>query len=227
MISRPREPKGTPRQRALIELVTTVTEAPWRAQRSPELDDDSLLHAIALASYFGHLNRVADAVGVPLDYDVRYPPPATDPTVPALPPAPAPVTGVATITLAQRPATAAALAAWQAYVFERDTPLGRDARAQIAGWVARWLGDPRSVARPDAAPEALELRRLTELVTLAPWQLDDAAFAPLRARGWDDAKVFDAVATATTAGMMSRLHVALVAIDGLDGLGVRAPVPPA
>lgn len=213
MIAHPREPKGTPRQRALIELATWVTEAPWRVRRSAWLDDDSLLHAIVLSAYFGHLNRIADAVAVPLDYDVRHLPPPTDPTVPALPSAPGPVAGEPTLTLAQRPATAAAIAAWQAYVFDRDASLGRDARVQITGWVAGWLGDPRSPARADDSPEASDLRRLAELITLAPWQLDDAVFAPLRARGWDDAMLFDAVATTTTAGLLSRVHVALVALE--------------
>ena len=201
MIARPAEPKGTPRQRALIEVATTVTRAPWRLRRPAELDDEALLHAIALSAYFGHLNRIADAVAVPLDYDVRHLPPATDPAVPALAAAPSPVTGTPALTLASRPATAAALDAWTEYIAGRADPA-------IAGWVAHWLGDPRIPAR-DGDPD---LRRLAELVTLAPWQLDDRAFAPLRARGWDDAKIFDAVVAATSAGVTSRIHVALAAL---------------
>ncbi|HET9990191.1 MAG TPA: hypothetical protein VFQ65_16790 [Kofleriaceae bacterium] len=210
MIARPREPKGTPRQRALIELTTLVTEQPWRAHRVAELDDDTLLHAIALSAYFGHLNRIADAVAVPLDFAVRHAPPATDPAVPALAPAPSPLAGVPALPLTRREATAAAIEAWHGYVFERDAPLSRDERAQLAGWVAGWLGDPRrSVPGGTIDPD---LHRLAELVTLAPWQLTDAVFAPLRARGWDDEKLFDAVVTASTAGLVSRIHVALVAI---------------
>ena len=209
MIARPREPKGTPRQRALIELTTLVTEQPWRAHRVASLDDETLLHTIALSAYFGHLNRIADAVAVPLDFDVRHAPPAVDPTVPALAPAPSRLAGVPALPLARREATAAAIEAWHAYVFDRDAPLSRDERAQLAGWVAGWLGDPR---RSTAGTADADLRRLAELVTLAPWQLDDAVFAPLRARGWDDAKLFDAVVTASTAGLVSRIHVALVAL---------------
>lgn len=210
MIARPREPKGTPRQRALIEITTLVTEAPWRVHRVAELDDDALLHTIALSSYFGHLNRIADAVAVPLDFTVRHAPPATDPTVPALAPAPSHRAGEPVLPLARRPATAAAIEAWHAHVFDRDAPLSRDERAHLQGWVAAWLGDPRRAA-PAGTSDA-DLRRLAELVTLAPWQLSDEVFAPLRARGWDDAKLFDAVVTASTAGMISRLHVALVAV---------------
>ena len=210
MIARPSEPKGTPRQRALVEVATCVTVEPWRTRRVPELDDEALLHAIALSAYFGHLNRIADAVAVPLDYEVRHMPPATDPTVPALAPAPAPVAGEPTLALAHRAATAAAIETWQAHVFERDAPLSRAERAAIEGWVAGWLGDPRRSAA--AGTVDAELHRLTEVVTLAPWQLADGVFAPLRARGWDDEKIFDAVVTASTAGLSSRLHVALVAV---------------
>ena len=210
MIAEPRAPKGTPRQRALIDVTRIVTEAPWQLRRAHarELADDALLHAIALAAYFGHLNRIADAVAVPLDYDVMHMPPAADPAVPGLAPAPAPLAGAPALDLAARPATAAALLAWQAYERDRDVPVSRDDRARIAGWVAGWLGDARLV--PGAGDA--ELRQLAELVTLAPWQLDDRAFAPLRARGWTDAALFDAVAAASTAGVASRIHVALVAL---------------
>ncbi len=205
MIARPREAKGTPRQRALIEIATTVTEAPWRLRRpTGELDDDALVHAIALSAYFGHLNRIADAVAVPLDYDVRHMPPPTDPAVPALPPAPVPLTGTPALTLARRPATAAALDAWSAYVAER----AGEHHPAIASWVAGWLGDGRSA--PLAGDP--DVRRLAELVTLAPWQLDERAFASLRACGWDDARLFDVVVAATTAGVTSRIHTSLVAL---------------
>ncbi len=49
-------------------------------------------------------------------------------------------------------------------------------------------------------------------MTLAPWQISDETFAPLRACGFDDAALFDVCATATSAGMFSRVEVALVAL---------------
>src|ERR1700729_250454 len=68
------------RQRALVELVQLVTVTPWALDRAAHarwlaagLTDDDVLHAIALSSYFGHLNRIADAVAVPLDYVVAIP----------------------------------------------------------------------------------------------------------------------------------------------------------
>jgi alkylhydroperoxidase family enzyme len=210
VIARPREPKGSARQRALIEVATLVTEQPWRVRRVAELDDDALVHAIALSAYFGHLNRIADAVAVPLDFGVRHVPPATDPSIPALAPAPAAATGAPALSLEARPATATAFGAWYEHVFDRDAALARSERTQIAGWVAEWLGAPRYAH--DEANVDRDLRRLAELVTLAPWQLSDTVFAPLRARGWDDEKLFDAVVTASTAGMAARMHAAFVAI---------------
>jgi alkylhydroperoxidase family enzyme len=210
VIARPREPKGTPRQRALIEVATLVTEQPWRVRRVAELDDEAFVHTIALSAYFGHLNRIADAVAVPLDFAVRHAPPATDPHVPALAPAPAPATCDPALSLAVRPATATAFGAWYEYVFDRDAPLSRAERSQITGWISDWLGAPRYAAEDGVVDP--DLRHLAELVTLAPWQLSDAAYAPLRGRGWNDEKLFDAVVTASTAGMASRLHVAFAAI---------------
>jgi hypothetical protein len=84
-----------PRLRVLAELACTVTEAPWALSSGHRtraaaagLSDDELLHAVALSAFFGHLNRVADATGVALDYQVRYPPPAAEPATPPLARAP-------------------------------------------------------------------------------------------------------------------------------------------
>lgn len=202
----------------LAEIAMLVTEAPWTL--SPEhrarshaagLSDDELLHAIALSAFFGHLNRIADAVAVPLDYEVRQPPPHAEPATPALPRAPAPRRGSPALAIEARPATAAAFAAWRDYILARapENPV-------IAGWVAGLLGDG-DAALGDAGPapaDAPVLRALVELVTLAPWQLDDVAFAPLRALGRDDAAVFDLCAAASTFGVMSRVRVALIALAG-------------
>jgi hypothetical protein len=138
----------TPRMQMLVELTTIVTEAPWtlsrahyKRAREAGLDDADLLHAIALASYFGHLNRIADATGVPLDYDVRTLPPPVDPDAPPWPSAPKLVTSRPVLDLATRDATAKALAGWRTYMFHRDAPLTRRQRTLVARWVANWLGD--------------------------------------------------------------------------------------
>lgn len=205
----------------LVELATLVTNTPWELSRTHRerahtagLDDDAVLHAIALSAFFGHLNRIADAVAVPLDYAVKIEPAHADPSVPALAPAKVAITGRPAVELSRRPATAGAFASWRTYVFERDSPLPRRQRTFIARWVALWLGDG-GISRPDDLthnPIDDALRELAEVVTLAPWQLTDASYTRVRKAGFDDAAVFDAVVTASTAGVMSRIAVALAAL---------------
>lgn len=208
---------GDARQRALIELVLAVTREPWTLspddrERWHALGDDDLVHAIALSSYFGHLNRIADAVAVPLDYTVAIAAPRVDRSIAALAAAPEGSRAKrGELVLEHRPATATAIAAWRAYLDAKPGPLARDARVQIARWVAGWLGDAVDDTR-DAAPDP-DLRRLAELVTLAPWQLDDETFGPLRARGFDDSTLFDACITASSAGAFSRITVALAGLS--------------
>jgi alkylhydroperoxidase family enzyme len=205
------------RQRMLAELASVVSETPWALSpdhharsRDAGLSDDDLLHAIALAALFGHLNRIADAVAVPLDYEVRHLPSHAEPATPPLHRAPAPRRGTPALAIESRPATAAALTAWRDYLVARDP-----ANLQIAAWVAGLLGDGDPVPA-----DASALRRLVEQVTLAPWQLGDDAFAPLRASGYDDAALFDVCAAASSFGVFSRIRVALTAL-GNDAGGTR------
>ena len=71
------------------------------------------------------------------------------------------------------------------------------------------IADPRTVA---AEWPVARQRMLAELVTLAPWQLSATSFDALRATGFDDAALFDVIATTTSAGVFSRIEVALVAL---------------
>jgi alkylhydroperoxidase family enzyme len=219
------DPRGVradlPRMRMLVELATLVTEQPWSLSHEHReralaagLDDADLLHAISLSSYFGHLNRIADTTGVPLDYDVRELPPHPDPTVAPWSTAPRRMTARPAIDLAIRPATAQALTEWKTYMFHRDSPLTRRQRTLIARWVAVWLGDGGISSPADLTVNPLDdsLRALAELVTLAPWRVNDGSFAALRAAGFDDATLFDACATASSAGVFSRLAVALASL---------------
>ena len=212
---------GQPRTQMLVELATAVTEKPWsltrghlHRARAAGLSDDDVLHAVALASYFGHLNRIADAVAVPLDYNVMHEPPRANPRVPALAPAPSGLVGRAALEIATRPATAKALGDWRTYIFQRDAPLTRRQRTVITRYVAEWLGDGSISSPRDLTANPLDeaLRTLAEQVTLAPWQLSDASYVPLREAGFDDVAVFDVVATASSAGVFSRIEVALSAL---------------
>jgi alkylhydroperoxidase family enzyme len=105
----------------------------------------------------------------------------------------------------RRPATHAAIEAWHTYVFDRASTLPLTA---IADAVAAWLGDG-TTAVPDFDPE---IRTLAEIVTLAPWQLTDASFASLRARGFDDARLFEVCVVASMAGVSARIRVALASL---------------
>ena len=222
MIDAPRAvPAGTPRLQMIAQLALTVTTAPWTLSRghlsrahAAGLSDADVLHVLALAAYFGHLNRVADAVGVPLDYEVSLEVPATDPAAPALEPAPISRAGRPAIDLALRPATQKALADWKSYAFYRDAPVTRRQRTLIARLVASWLGDGTISPPHDLTANPLDdaLRALAETVTLAPWQLSSASFDALRAEGFSDDALFDVCATASAAGVFSRLEVALVSL---------------
>jgi len=196
----------------LAEIASVVTEAPWALSpghharsRDAGLSDDEMLHAIALSAFFGHLNRIADAVAVALDYEVRHLPPPAEPATPPFLRAPAVRRDTPALAIEARPATAAALTAWRDYLVARNP-----VNLQIAAWVAELLGDGDPV--PGEGQRAL--RGLVEQVTLAPWRLGDDSFAPLRALGYDDAALFDACAAASSFGVLSRLRVALTALGG-------------
>jgi alkylhydroperoxidase family enzyme len=200
------------RQRALIELTVAVTVAPWTLSRAfraranaDGLTDDDLLHAIALSAYFGHLNRIADAVGVPLDYPVEIAAPHADPSRSPFEAAPEQLAADGALALDRRPTTRDALAAWQIYLAGKPGPLAPDERRAIAHRVARLAGD--GTAEPTDALDA-DIRALVDLVALAPWRLDDVAYRPLRARGFDDVKLFDVCIAASTAGVTARIAVA-------------------
>jgi len=221
VVRAPRAPHGDRRTRALGEIASLVTLEPWTLSRayhadwhSAGLSDDDILHAIVLSAFFGHLNRIADAVAVPLDYQVRLSPPPTDPTAPPLLPSPVAVTGRPAIELSRRPATAQAIAAWRTYIFDRDAPLTRRQRTVLARWVSLFLGDG-GISTPDdltANPIDGALRELAETITLAPWKLSDETFRPLRKHGLDDAAIFDACAVTSSAGFFSRVQVALATL---------------
>jgi alkylhydroperoxidase family enzyme len=207
--------------RAIVELAIAVNEAPWALSRAHHarahaagLSDEDVLQVIAIAAHSGHLNRAADISGVALDYTVQHTPPPVDPSVPPWPAAPRMVVGRPAIDIARRPATANALAEWRNYIFYRDAPLTRRQRTLLARWVATWLGDGGISSPADLTANVHDeaLRNYAELVTLAPWKIGDAELAPLRAVGFDDTAIFDATATVSSAGMFSRIEVALVAL---------------
>ncbi|HTU99226.1 MAG TPA: hypothetical protein VMF13_01710 [Luteitalea sp.] len=210
-----------PAVRALAHLAVGVTERPWALTaadlgpaRAAGLTDAAILHAVLQASLFGHFNRIADAVGVDLDYpDVFGAPHIEAATPPYLRPTSQPDHQTPKpIDLTSWPLAVDLLAAWEGYALDRDTPLSRQQRAVVGSAVAACLGDAsRPVVTPDSDLDDA-LAELADLVTLAPWRLGPRAYARIRALGLStDADVFDAVATASSAGVASRIRVSLAA----------------
>jgi uncharacterized protein YciW len=199
-------------------LARLVTEAPWTLRRddltrarAAGLDEASVLHVIVLSAFFGYLNRVADAVGIELDYEVAEPPPPADAATLALPRpdaderpdllAPRP------LELEMRPGAAELFAGWRAHVMERDAPLPRAQRLAIAAVVADATGENVELL---ALPPALH--DYADIVARAPWRLGAEALAPLRTLGLDDAALFDVIQVAAYQSFASRLAVALAAL---------------
>jgi hypothetical protein len=211
-----------PRTRALARLTVDVTERPWAlsgeslvSARVAGLDEAAVLHAILQSSLFGHLNRIADAVGVELDYPDSFGAPHVEAATPPYlwpdtspdPSAPKP------IALESRAGAVDLMSAWQVYVLERDAPLTHRQRAIVAHAVASRLGDSSVEPVQPMSPLDRALTDLADIVTRAPWQLGPSAYAPLRAHGLnDDGDVFDAVATASSCTVFSRVRVALAAL---------------
>jgi hypothetical protein len=211
-----------PKIRELVRLTVAVTERPWAMRgddlaraRNAGIDDAEFLHVVLQASLFGHFNRIADAVGVELDYADTFGAPHVEPATPPYlwptstpdPDAPKP------LELSSRPGAAELATAWERYVLDRDAPLTRRQRAVVAAAVAERLGDATvAPAAPDTGLETA-LVDLADLVTLAPWRLGPSAYTAVRSLGLaDDASVFDAVATASSAGVFSRIRVTLAAL---------------
>jgi hypothetical protein len=208
--------------RALVRLAAAVTEHPWAITgdelaraRAAGLDEAGILHAVLQASLFGHFNRIADAVGVDLDYPDRFHAPHVEPaTPPYLSPTSAPDPQVPQpITLSSRPGAVDLAAAWERYALDREAPLTRRQRAVVAGAVAERLGDTSTPMLEPKTDLERALVDLADLVTLAPWRLGPSAYTRIRLLGMaDDAAVFDAVATASSVGVFSRIRVALAAL---------------
>jgi alkylhydroperoxidase family enzyme len=175
-----------------------------------------VLHVVVLASFFGYLNRVADAVGIELDYEVQERPAAADPSTEPMPRPDAderPGATAPAIPLSLRPGAQEAFDAWRAYAMERDSPLSRKQREVIAGVVADGTGDD-SLGAPCVTVTKVDraLAKYADTIARAPWRLGADAMAPLRAAGLDDLAIWDAIFVASYQSFASRLAVALASL---------------
>jgi hypothetical protein len=211
-----------PTVRALVRLAVVVTERPWAITgaelgqaRAAGLDEAGVLHAVLQTSLFGHFNRIADAVGVDLDYPDRFGAPHVEPATPQyLWPTSAPdANAPRPIDLASRPGAVELATAWERYALDRDKPLTRQHRAVVAAAVAERLGDTSTPALAPKTELEHALVELADLVTLAPWLLGPVAYNRIRELGLaSDSAVFDAVATASSVGVFSRIRVTLAGL---------------
>src|SRR5262249_51908059 len=151
-----------------------LTGADLRRARAAGVDDAAVLHAILQTSLFGHLNRIADAVGVEVDYPDSFDAPHVEPaTPPYLWPecAPDPHTS-RPIELNSRPGTIELLSAWRGYSIDRDSgALSCQDRGLIASAVAVRLGDATVTTVEPRTSLQTALVDLADVVTLAPWNL--------------------------------------------------------
>jgi hypothetical protein len=210
-----------PAIRALVAFTIAVTERPWSlssrdlaAMRVAGFADAATLHALLQAANFGHLNRIADAVGIEADYPDRFGAPHVEPATPPYlwpldPPDPA---AAKPLQLADRENAVELYGAWRAHVLDRTTALDPRRRAVIAHAVAVRIGDRGVAETPPADELDHALVELADLVTLAPWRLGPAAYTRVRALGLaDDAGVFEAIATAASCTAFSRIATVLAA----------------
>jgi uncharacterized peroxidase-related enzyme len=222
----------SPRERALAGFAALITTAPWTLTRADldrlravGLPDEGVVQAVTIGALFNYVTRVADAIGLEFDYESPLPRLQVDVSVeplprpdregwPALDVDPALDPGAAlSLSLALRPASAAAFERWRAHVFERDAPISRRDRAVLGRAAAFHVCDAAGVsAFADAAPtsprEAALAAYATKL-TLAPWQMTEADLAPLRRESLDDAALLHVVAVVALQNTLSRIRLAL------------------
>lgn len=220
MLADPRTAPLSRADQALVGLASVVSEAPWTIERSDleraraaGLSDVAVVQAVGLSAFFNYLNRVADAVDIAFDYPTPLPPLVRDRSREPLPrPERArwPAGGAFPLSLADRPVTAQAFAAWRAYQLEREAPLSRRERAVIVRAVAETLCDARTYgALADAVPRGKResaLAAYAARLSAVPWKLAAADLDALRAVGLDDDRaLLDAIAVASFQTTASRL----------------------
>jgi alkylhydroperoxidase family enzyme len=224
------ELRAEPRERALAGLATLLTEAPWTLEpedldrlRAAGVSEEGIEQAITVAAFFNYFPRVADGTGIEFDYESPLPRISIDPTREASPrPLPGTwnpaVDGSRLPVFPRRPHAERPLAAWRAYLFERDAPLSRRERKVVARAAAAELCDPGALACwHDASPGSAReeaLATYARKLTLTPWAAGARDLEPLRAEGLSDAAILDVITLAAHQNAISRMHHGLAALGG-------------
>jgi hypothetical protein len=216
VVADPRTAGDTPRRKALVALAVGSAEAPWRLgpadlarAREAGLTDLEVVHAIALTGLFGHLNRIADAVEIDLDYEVvvGVPRAADQPPWPLADEILDAPRGALSIDLLD--GAPAVLAAWREHVMTGDRPLPVEDRVSIVRLVARMLGD--NAGPIDESTLGPGLANIVRVGVTRPWALGEALMAA-RDR-FEPGALFDIAAATASATAWSRIDVALRALS--------------
>lgn len=201
--------------------------------RAAGISDEGVVQAVTIAAVFNHLTRVADATGVEADYESTLPRLRVDlekeaPARPARDRArPSRVTG---LSLALRPGTERANAAWRAYARAPSAALDARDRIVIGARVATLLGDTTAASSwSDASPGSareVALADFAEKLTITPWRMTEADLLSLRRADLDDRGLLDVIGLVGFQNMDSRVLLALG--DGpYEAPLTRAPSPDA
>lgn len=174
---------------------------------------------VVQTAFFNHLNRVADGVGIELDYPTGLPAMARVDRAPLPRPEraawPRPSSVPTRLSLEQRAATGEAFARWSDHVLERDAPLSRRDRAVVRRAVAGALCHEGLFALLEFATPAggreEALSTYADTLTRSPWRVDSSSLAPLRAAGLDDEALLDVIALTSFQNAASRIELALAA----------------
>jgi alkylhydroperoxidase family enzyme len=219
--------RASPRERALAGFAALLTEAPWTVDaedierlRAAGLSEEGIEQAISVAAIFNYFTRVADGSGIDFDYESPLPRISVDRArepLPRPPPStwnPA-VDGSLVPVFPRRAHFQPALASWHAYLFERDAPLSRRERLVVARAAAEELCDAGALARWRDAHPADErehaLAAYAKKLTCTPWAVGAADLTPLRALGFSDGAILDAITLTAHQNTFTRMHHGLVA----------------
>ena len=216
------------REVALLDLVEKLTRRPMEvtdgdrdALRSAGWSDDELFYAVLGCAHFNYLNRMADGLGIRLEYETSLPPfevrdgsrrgagsanaGTSSPRPGALPSGPGGEDALVA-ALAREPEIAALVREWRAHVFRPSPGLGAAERLRLA-MVASGVEEPGS----DRASRDGVLSAHADRLARRPWTVTEAHIDALRAAGLDDTAVLQLTAL-----------VAYVSFEGrvCAGLGV-------
>jgi alkylhydroperoxidase family enzyme len=205
-----------------------LTEVPWAIDtddidrlRNAKISEESIEQAILIASYFNYFPRVADGVGIELDYESPLPRFSVDSLREALPRLPMDdwnpsVNGSTLPSFPGAPQVTDLLRPWRILHFERIEPIGQTTRVLLARIVAEELCDAAALGPwKDATPTNDVEKNLVSFarkLTRTPWAMTLTDCDELRTAGLSDDAILAAITLIGHQNAISRMHHALAAV---------------